>query len=138
MKVITEDYSVETTSAKKILVVDDSAVITFLWKLVLEKEGYQVTQVNDGARALQKLAEGRYDCLIVDYHMDNMDGLALGKRVRAMPDYRQIPIIMITADCNDQVREGARQAGLSAWMTKPVNPDSLLEIVNHLCPLTSG
>lgn len=123
--------------AKKILVVDDSNVITFLWKLVLEKEGYSVAQVNDGAGALRMLAAERYDGLIVDYHMDDMDGLALAEQTRAMPGYRLIPIVMITADRNQEVREGARQAGFNAWMTKPVHPDTLLEIMTRLCPLHS-
>lgn len=123
---------------KKILVIDDSTVITFLWKLVLEKAGYGVSQVHDGASALQMLAAKHYDGLIVDYHMDNMDGLTLATKVRAMPAHRQTPIVMITADSNQDVREKARSAGLSAWMTKPVNPDNLLEVMSQLCPLTDS
>ncbi len=121
--------------AVKILVIDDSSVITFLWKLVLEKEGYSVTQVNDGAGALRMLAAERYDGLIIDYHMDDIDGLTLAERIRALPDYRLAPIVMITADCNEAVREGARQAGFNAWMTKPVHPESLLDVISRLCPL---
>ena len=122
---------------KRILVVDDSTVITFLWKLVLEKEGYTVSQVNDGASALKMLAADDYDGLIVDYHMDDMNGLALAEQVRGMTIYREVPIVMVTADRNEEVRKGAREAGLNAWMTKPVNPDSLLEVINRLCPLNS-
>ena len=122
---------------KRILVVDDSTVITFLWKLVLEKEGYTVSQVNDGASALKMLAADDYDGLIVDYHMDDMNGLTLAEQVRGMTIYREVPIVMVTADRNEEVRKGAREAGLNAWMTKPVNPDSLLEVINRLCPLNS-
>ena len=122
---------------KRILVVDDSTVITFLWKLVLEKEGYTVSQVNDGASALNMLAADDYDGLIVDYHMDDMNGLTLAEQVRGMTIYREVPIVMVTADRNEEVRKGAREAGLNAWMTKPVNPDSLLEVINRLCPLNS-
>lgn len=122
--------------AKQVLVVDDSAVITFLWKLVLENGGYVVTQVNDGASALKMLAASHYNCVIVDYHMDNMDGLVLTEQIRAMPGYEPVPIIMITADRNEQLREDARIAGINAWMTKPVHPDHLLEIISRLCPLS--
>ena len=119
---------------KKILVVDDSTVITFLWKLILEKGGYSVSQANDGLGALKMLAVNAYDGLIIDYHMGDMDGLALAKRVRAMSAYRRVPIVMITADQNEEVRKSAREAGLNAWMTKPVNPNSLLEVFSRLCP----
>ncbi|HPF58133.1 MAG TPA: response regulator [Candidatus Competibacteraceae bacterium] len=122
--------------AKQVLVVDDNEMITFLWKLVLENGNYVVSQVNDGASALEMLAANRYDCLIVDYHMDDMDGLALTEKIRAMPGYRPVPIIMIIAERDQELSESARIAGINALMTKPVHPDSLLDIIGRLCPLS--
>lgn len=64
--------------AKQILTVDDSNMITFLWKMVLEQEGYVVTQVKDGETALTLLNAGNhYDCVIADQHMEGMNGLEL-------------------------------------------------------------
>lgn len=118
----------------KILVVDDSNVITLLWNLILEKQGYKVTQLNSPSTALYMLTISYYDGMIIDYHMDEMDGLELARQVRQLKNYRYTPIIMITADGNEEVRENAKQAGINAWMTKPVHPTSLLEVIGRLCP----
>lgn len=123
--------------AKEILTVDDSNMITFLWKMVLEQEGYVVTQVKDGETALTLLNAGNhYDCIIVDQHMDGMNGLELAGQIRAMPTRRLVPIIMITADRAEQLREDGRKIGINARLIKPVNPRDLLDIVNRLCPTT--
>lgn len=123
--------------AKQILAVDDSTMITFLWKLVLEQEGYVVSHVSDGASAVALLTAGHhYDCVIVDQHMDGMNGLELAGEIRAMSGCRQVPIIMITADRAEQLREDGRKIGINARLIKPVNPRDLLDMVNRLCPTT--
>lgn len=119
---------------KTIMVVDDSAVMRQAVSFTLINAGFGVVEAVDGADALSKLSETKVDLIISDVNMPKMDGIAFLRAVRAMPDYRFTPVIMLTTESQEaKIKEG-RLAGAKAWMVKPFKPERIVEAVSMLCP----
>ena len=119
--------------SKTILVVDDSASVRQVVSLALKNAGHQVIEAVDGMDALKKLDDNKKVHLIVsDVNMPNMDGITMLKAVKAMPAYRFTPVIMLTTEGSDQMKEEGRAAGAKAWVVKPFKPEQMLAAVNKL------
>ena len=115
------------------LIVDDSAAVRRLEQRALEEDGWQVTQAHNGADALAKLC-GMPDCdlIVTDWHMPEMDGMALVKAIRAQPRWREVRILMVTSSGVMNTVETALAAGATDFIIKPFSPVALRERVAEL------
>jgi two-component system, chemotaxis family, sensor histidine kinase and response regulator PixL len=118
--------------SRTILVVDDSTNIRNLLSLTLEKAGYQVEEASDGLQGLEKLKTGLlFKAVICDIDMPNLDGLGFLARVKAQPQFKNIPIILLTSHTANKYRQLAFQLGAKAYLCKPYNEYELLEVLNE-------
>lgn len=119
---------------KKIMIVDDSASVRHAVTDSLSQAGYSMLEACDGKDALAKLTGDRVHLIISDVNMPNMDGIAMVKEVKKLPAYKFTPIIMLTTEGSDKVKEAGKAAGVKAWMVKPFKPDQMLQAVKTLVP----
>ena len=82
---------------KSVLVVDDSSTVRKFVSVSLEMQGFTVTPACDGMDALEKLPTKKYDLIITDLNMPNMDGFELIKALRDNEEYRELPVIILTS-----------------------------------------
>ena len=109
-----------------ILVVDDYKTMVRIVRNLLHQLGFDnVDDANDGASALVKLREKRFGLVISDWAMEPMSGLELLQAMRADPDLRTLPFIMITAENRRDRVARAEQAGADAYIMKPFNAEAL-------------
>jgi two-component system chemotaxis response regulator CheY len=87
----------------------------------------------DGKDALTKLDGRKVHLIVSDVNMPNMDGIAFLTSVKAMPNYKFTPVIMLTTEAGDAKKQAGRAAGAKAWIVKPFNPPVLLDAVSKLC-----
>ena len=107
----------------KILVVDDETKIVSLVRSYLEREGYQVLEANDGARALELFQRESPDLVVLDLMLPEVDGLEVCRRIRRSSD---IPIIMLTARDEDADKLIGLELGADDYVTKPFSPRELV------------
>ena len=121
--------------AKTILAVDDSPTMLQTISIVLEKEGYKVVTAKDGVDGLSKLSGGdRFDVIISDVNMPNMDGITFAGEVRKLNQYRFTPIIMVTTESQTDKKEKGKAAGVTGWIVKPFQPDQLIAVMKKVSP----
>ncbi|MBD3179768.1 MAG: response regulator [Candidatus Latescibacteria bacterium] len=107
---------------KHILVVDDEEDITELVRYNLEREGFEVTCVGTGEKALLKASKGDFDLIILDLMLPGVDGLTVCKILKNDPDTAPIPIIMLTAKGEESDIVKGLELGASDYITKPFSP----------------
>jgi two-component system, chemotaxis family, chemotaxis protein CheY len=117
---------------KTIMTVDDSASLRQMVGLVLRGGGYAVVEAVDGADALSKLRGQELHLFLSDINMPNMDGIEFTRRLRAMPEYKFVPIVLLTTESHPEKKQQGKAAGATAWIVKPFNPDQLLAVVNKV------
>lgn len=110
-------------SSEKILVVDDEEHIVELARLYLNREGYQVDSVGDGALALGRFAQGKPDLVILDVMLPGVDGLTICREIRRQS---QVPIIMLTARDEITDKVVGLELGADDYLTKPFHPQELV------------
>jgi two-component system chemotaxis response regulator CheY len=109
-----------------ILIVDDyQAMIRIIRNFLLQLGFEQIDEAHDGQTALAKLKERPYGLVISDWNMAPMNGLELLQQVRADPGLKNLPFIMVTAENRDDRIALARQAGVSDYVIKPFNVETL-------------
>lgn len=115
-------------SKLRILVVDDFSTMRRIVRNLLKELGYtNVDEAEDGAVALQKLKGGGFEFVVSDWNMPNMDGLTLLQSVRADPNLRRLPFLMITAEAKKENIIAAAQAGASGYIVKPFTAATLAD-----------
>ena len=117
---------------KKILAVDDERHIVRLIQVNLERAGYLVVTAFDGREALKKIDEEKPDLVVLDVMMPNMNGFEALKQIRANPQTRNLPVIMLTAKAQDQDVFQGYSYGVDIYLTKPFNPLELLTFVKRI------
>nr|MDP2190640.1 response regulator [Rhodoferax sp.] len=117
---------------KTILVVDDSAVMRQLNSAILEEGGYKVLLAADGNTALEQAREAAVDLVLTDWTMSPMDGCELTRELRRLPDYVDVPVLVLSTTNSDASKGDARKAGASGWLCKPIEPETLLAVVGSL------
>ncbi|MDD3343046.1 MAG: response regulator [Sulfurospirillaceae bacterium] len=117
---------------KKILIVDDSTVMRMTVSSVLKESGYEVVEAENGQVALEKAVQTTIDLIICDVNMPVMDGLTFARQIKMEPDYRFVPIIMLTTVTGQSEMEAGKAAGVKAWMVKPFDKVKLLGAVSKL------
>ena len=116
--------------AKRILVVDDDEMVLMALDELLKPEGYDVQTVSSGTEALQKLNQNGYDLLMLDVIMPEMDGFELCKKIRGLDQYKDTPIVFLTAKSREEDRARGLEVGANLFLSKPISPDKLLGIVS--------
>jgi two-component system, chemotaxis family, chemotaxis protein CheY len=116
--------------AKTILIVDDSSSMRQVVGIALRDAGYDVVEAADGNEGLKKLDGTKFNLIISDINMPNMDGITFVKEVKLLPKYRFTPIIMLTTEVNQAKKDAAKEAGAKAWVNKPFQPKTLLEAIS--------
>ena len=119
--------------AKSILIVDDAISMRGLVAITLRGAGYETVEAGDGKDALAKLAGGtRFDMILTDLNMPNLDGIGLIKAVKAMAKYKFLPIVMLTTESQEDKKREGQLAGAKAWIVKPFKPETLLTVVKKI------
>jgi CheY-like chemotaxis protein len=117
---------------RRVLVVDDSAVIRTLISVNLELEGFEVVTAVDGLDALEKIRDVVPDVVTIDVVMPRLDGFDTVARLRADPRTRHLKIAMVTACAQESDLRKGRTVGVDAYVTKPFDPDTLVRTVRDL------
>ena len=118
--------------AKKILLVDDSASVRQVVGIALRREGYETVEAANGKEALAVLDQGKLNLIISDVNMPVMNGIAFVKAVKQHPTCKFTPIVMLTTEGQDDMKQAGKAAGAKAWIVKPFNPPQLLDVVSKL------
>jgi two-component system chemotaxis response regulator CheY len=118
--------------AKRILLVDDSASVRTVARIALTGAGYDMVEACNGQEGLQQLGGERIHLIVSDVNMPVMDGITFLKELKALPHYKFTPVIMLTTESGQDMKERGRAAGAKAWITKPFQPASLVEAVSKL------
>ncbi len=120
---------------KTIFLVDDSTTILMSLGDILTKAGFSIEKASDGEAALTKLKGGLKPALIItDLNMPKMNGIELIRSARALPGMRFTPILMLTTESQQAMRDEGKKAGATGWLVKPVAPDQLLGVIKQVLP----
>jgi CheY-like chemotaxis protein len=123
---------------KKILLADDSITIQKVVELTFSDGDYEVTAVNNGAKALQKLSEMRPDIILSDIIMPEKNGYEVCEYVKSHPEFRNIPVVLLTGTFEPFDPDRAEKAGCDAVVTKPFESQSLIHKVEELIAAASS
>lgn len=117
----------------KILIIDDSPSIRTIIKLYLMGRGLEFIEATDGAHGLQLAAERGVDLVIADFNMPVMNGIDFVRNLRThdSAELREVPVILLTANKDEEVRQRAMQVGVSAFTVKPISRDQLTSTVRQ-------
>ena len=113
----------------RILAVDDSPTILEMIKAILEAGGYEVITAVDGAEALETARAEKPDLILLDVMLPKLDGYRVCRLLKFDQNYKAIPIIMLTAKTEEQAMATGIRTGANQYLTKPVEPDTLLNAV---------
>jgi two-component system, chemotaxis family, chemotaxis protein CheY len=117
---------------KKILTVDDSSSVRSMVSFTLRGAGYEVVEAIDGKDGLGKASATRFDFVITDLNMPNMDGIQLIAALRKLPGYAFTPILMLTTESQTEKKDAGRKAGATGWIVKPFNAAQLISVAQKL------
>jgi two-component system, chemotaxis family, chemotaxis protein CheY len=117
---------------KRIMTIDDSPSLRQMVALTLETAGYQVVEASDGRDAIAKLNGSEYHLFLTDLNMPGMDGIELTKKLRGMPEYRFVPIVLLTTESQQEKKMQGKAAGATGWIVKPFKPEDLLAAVKKV------
>jgi two-component system chemotaxis response regulator CheY len=118
--------------AKKILAVDDSNSIRKSISFILGQEGYEIVEAEDGVQALEKAKGEKFNLVITDINMPNMDGIELTKQLRQTEGYKFTPIIALTTENQQSKMDEGKAAGATGWIVKPFTSEKLIAVVKKI------
>ncbi len=121
-----------TETKKNIFVIDDDPDIAHLIHYNLKKAGYNTSLIHSGLQAIWEVSkEKRPDCILLDIMMPSPDGFELCDYLKSSEDYRDIPLIIISAKGSPQDIERALELGADAFLPKPFPMDTLIKMVQR-------
>ncbi|GIX25696.1 MULTISPECIES: response regulator [Caldimonas] len=115
-----------------ILAVDDSASMRQMVAFTLKNAGYHVVEAVDGQDAYEKAGTRTFDLVLTDQNMPRMDGISLTKKLRENPQFKSTPILILTTESSDQMKQAGRAAGATGWLVKPFDPNKLIEVIQKV------
>ncbi|WP_373018673.1 response regulator [Thiomicrorhabdus sp.] len=118
---------------KKLLYVDDAKSMRRLVELVLDGH-YEITLAEDGLQGIEALNHHQFDIIISDINMPNMNGFDFLKTIRTLPLYQITPILMMTTEADDEMKQLGKRLGATGWITKPFDPAKLIQVIEKLTP----
>jgi two-component system chemotaxis response regulator CheY len=117
---------------KTILTVDDSSSVRQMVKITLTSAGYAVVEACDGRDGLEKAKTNSVNLVITDLNMPVMNGLEFIRSLRQLPAYRGVPIVFLTTESDDSMKQQAKAAGATGWITKPFKQEQLAAVAKKL------
>ena len=117
---------------QSILAVDDSASMRQMVSFTLKSAGYNVVEAVDGQDAYEKSNGRDFDLVLTDQNMPRMDGISLTKKLRDNPKFKTTPILILTTESSDQMKQAGRSAGATGWLVKPFDPGRLIEVIQKV------
>jgi two-component system chemotaxis response regulator CheY len=114
------------------MTIDDSPSLRQMVALTLENAGYEVVEASDGRDAVAKLGGREYHLFVTDLNMPGMDGIELTRKLRSMPEYRFVPIVLLTTESNQEKKMQGKAAGATGWIVKPFQPADLLATIKKV------
>ena len=115
-----------------ILAVDDSASMRQMVSFALKSAGFDVVEAVDGQDAFEKAGRRDFDLVLTDQNMPRLDGIGLTKKLRDNPKFKATPILILTTESSDQMKQAGRNAGATGWLVKPFDPTKLLEVIKKV------
>ncbi len=120
---------------KTILVVDDSRSVLAVIGTTLKVAGYNVIQASDGQEGLDVLnGSENIDMIITDLNMPNMDGITFIQEIKKLAGFESTPVCMLTTETEQSKLENNASISTDAWITKPVQPARVIDIVGGILP----
>ncbi len=114
----------------RILAVDDSPSMRKMVGVTLASAGHEVLSASDGREALELAkSERAVDLVITDVNMPNMDGITLVRELRLLPQYRGVPLLVLTTEASTEKKMEGKAAGATGWVVKPFSPERLLATI---------
>lgn len=115
-----------------ILTVDDSSTMRQMITFTLKGAGFDVLEAGDGVEALEVAVGKKLDLIVTDVNMPRMDGITLVQRLRALPQFKFTPILVLTTESDASMKMKGKEAGATGWIVKPFSPEKLLDTVNKV------
>jgi two-component system chemotaxis response regulator CheY len=115
-----------------ILAVDDSPSMRKMVSFTLLGAGFQVVEAVDGLDAFEKAQLQKFDLVLTDQNMPRLDGLGLTRKLREQPQFKSVPILMLTTESSDLMKQAGRAAGATGWLVKPFDPARLIEVIRKV------
>jgi two-component system chemotaxis response regulator CheY len=119
---------------KRILTIDDSKTIRDMLRMTLIDAGFEVLQAEDGQEGCEVMDKETVDLVITDINMPRMNGYDVVRNLRARPELKGLPILVLTTESDTDKKNLAREAGATGWMVKPFDPDRLIATVRKVIP----
>ncbi len=120
-------------STYNVLVVEDSPTMRQLIVFALKRvRGLNIVEANDGVDGLKKISTEKFDLILTDINMPIMDGLKLVSLVRNDPNYKDVPIVIITTEGANEDKERAMAIGANDYITKPIQTIKIIEVARRL------
>jgi two-component system, chemotaxis family, chemotaxis protein CheY len=117
----------------RILAVDDSPTMRQMIAATLRSARYEVVEAENGREALQLLESETVDLIISDLNMIVMDGFEFASKVRENPAYEFMPILFLTTEAAEDMKQIGREIGATGWLLKPFDPVELIKVVRRVC-----
>jgi two-component system chemotaxis response regulator CheY len=115
-----------------ILTVDDSPSMRKMVSHTLTGAGHRVVEAVDGIDAYEKAQLQAFDLVLTDQNMPRLDGLGLTRKLRDHPQFKMVPILVLTTESSDMMKQAGRAAGATGWLVKPFDPARLLEVIQKV------
>jgi two-component system, chemotaxis family, chemotaxis protein CheY len=115
-----------------ILAVDDSTSMRQMVCFTLKSAGYDVVEAIDGQDALDKSTTRNFDLVLTDQNMPRLDGIGLTRRLRESARFKTTPILILTTESSDEMKQAGRAAGATGWLVKPFDPVKLIEVIKRV------
>ena len=117
---------------RSILAVDDSPSMRKMVSFTLSSAGFKVVEAVDGVDALEKAQAENIDLVLADQNMPRLDGIGLTRKLREDPRFKGMPILILTTESSDLMKQAGRAAGATGWLVKPFDPNRLIEVIQKV------
>jgi two-component system chemotaxis response regulator CheY len=117
---------------RSILAVDDSPSMRKMVAFTLAGAGFRVVEAVDGVDALEKAQLEQVDLVLADQNMPRLDGIGLTRKLREDPKFQNTPILILTTESSDQMKQAGRAAGATGWLVTPFDPNRLIEVIQKV------
>jgi two-component system chemotaxis response regulator CheY len=117
---------------KAVLIVDDSTSMRQMVSFTMKEAGFDVIEGGNGQEALSHVEGKSVNLVITDLNMPVMDGMSLIRALRAKPEFKFTPILMLTTESQQEKKLEGKAAGATGWIVKPFNPEQLLQVVQKV------